>query len=87
MRSIFVDPSDGVPKTSEDDLLLWSEELGCGAIVLRACPVFIADSFDPSTLSAPLYCAYCVGKEIICTDPDAVFAAVAEGYELRKAER
>ncbi len=87
VRSIFVDPSDGVPKTSEDDLLLWSEELGCGAIVLRACPVFIADSFDPSTLSAPLYCAYCVGKEIICTDPDAVFAAVAEGYELRKAER
>ena len=85
IRSIFVDPVDGVPKTSTDDLLLWSEELGCGALTVSACPVFIADSFDVSKLSAPVYCAYCDGKEIICSDPDAVFTAIAYGYELRAA--
>ena len=82
VRSIFVDPADGMPKTAADDLLLWSGELGCGALALRACPVFIADAFDTSSLSAPVSYAYCDGNRIICNDPDAVFAAVAEGYVL-----
>ena len=82
VRSIFVDPADGMPKTSADDLLLWSEELGCGALALRACPVFIADTFDTSSLSAPVSFAYCDGSRVVCSDPDAVFTAVAEGYVL-----
>ena len=87
VRSVFVDPADGMPKTSADDLLLWSGELGCGEIILRTAPVFIADSFDPSPLGAPLYYAYCEGKNVVCSDPDAVFTAVADGYELRIAGR
>ena len=82
VRSIFVDPADGMPKTSADDLLLWSEELDCGALALRACPVFIADTFDTSSLNAPVSFAYCDGNRVVCSDPDAVFTAVAEGYVL-----
>ena len=56
--------------------------LGRGELTLRACPVFIADSFDPSQIADPAYCAYCEGTTVVCSDPNMAVPVVADGYEL-----
>lgn len=81
VRSIYLDPTDGMPKTAIDDLLLWSGKLGCGALVLRACDAYLADAFDPAALDVPdVYCAYCAQNTLYCTDPDARIPEVPDGY-------
>lgn len=85
IRSIFVDPADGMPKTAMDDLLLWSSERGCTDLVLMSFPVFVADSFDPAALEQMDCCyAYCSGKTLICNDPLVTFPLLAEGYSLKR---
>ncbi len=83
VRAAFVDPSDGLPKTAEDDLMLYSGTLGCAELLLRACPVFIADSFEPSALeSSDFGAVYCMDKKIVCTGGEVSFPVVDEAYEL-----
>ncbi len=50
VRSIFLDPADGMPKTALDDLLLYSGEAGVGEMLLTANRTFLKDTFDPAQL-------------------------------------
>lgn len=85
VRAIWLDPADGMPKTAIDDLLLWSDSLGCGALALAAAPVYVADAFTPEALAVPeLFCAYCEGRTIVCTDPRVTVSDPLEGYTIRK---
>ena len=81
VRSIYVDPADGMPKTAMDDLLLWSQERGCADLVLMGSPIFTADSFAPERLEQlDCFYAYCSEKTLICSDPMMEISALAEGY-------
>lgn len=85
VRAIWLDPADGMPKTAIDDLLVWSDRLGCAELALSAAPVYAADAFAPEALeTAGLYCAYCDGKTIVCTDPRMTVAQPESGYTVRK---
>jgi hypothetical protein len=41
IRTIYVDPSDGKCRTSADQMVLYSEEEGCAALLLRMIPFYI----------------------------------------------
>ena len=85
VRSIYLDPADGMPGTAIDDLLVWSGSLGCGALVLRAGEAYLADAFDPALLDAPgVFCAYCDRNILCCTDPDVRFPEVLDGYTVQQ---
>ena len=85
-RSIFVDPADGMPKTAADDLLLWSDDLGCGELVLRASSVFLREKMEPEDLDRLNCCyAFCADKTLFCSDPLVSFPMLAEEYALRQA--
>ncbi len=86
VRSIYVDPSDGLPRTALDDLLVWSSELSCGELALGAGGIFSQESFDPESLES-LGCSYlyCSGRLLICNDPTVRIPLVAEGYRLQQA--
>ena len=88
VRSIYVDPADGMPKTAADDLLLWSDTLGCGELALRAGAVFIGTELTQEALDR-LDCHYAFSEEktLFCSDPEVSFPLLAEGYALRQAER
>ena len=84
IRSIYVDPADGQPRTAAEELLLWSKVLGCGELLLRACPAFLAERLEPAGLDArDLSWAACEGKTLLCSDPQAVFPRIADGYTIR----
>ncbi len=88
VRSIYVDPADGMPKTAGDDLLLWSDTLGCGELALRAGAAFVGADLTQEVLDR-LGCHYvfCEEKTLFCSDPEVSFPLLAEGYALHQAER
>ncbi len=51
IRSLYIDPQDGVSKASLPELVVCSDELGCAQTALAAAGVFIADSFDEDALT------------------------------------
>jgi hypothetical protein len=52
IRTIYVDPSDGKCRTSAEQMVFYSEEEGCVALLLRMIPFYIADDFSEEELSA-----------------------------------
>ena len=86
VRSIYVDPADGMPKTAMDDLLLWSDKLGCGDLVLRGQRVFVRDRLEPGVIQTlDCFYAYCEEGVLFCSDPAVDFPVLAEGYTLQRA--
>ncbi len=86
IASIFVDPTDGQPKTALDELVVWSGEQSCGELLLQTCPVFIADQFDDAALTAAGVSFLTVQDHtILYNDPATQFVEVADGYTPRQA--
>ena len=50
VRFPYLDPSDGLCRAGESNLVCYSDSAGCAEILLRMLPVYIADSFDPMPL-------------------------------------
>jgi len=48
----FIDPKDGMSKSSTDNLLAYSEHLGCAQILLEVSPIYLADELDETALMA-----------------------------------
>ncbi len=86
VRSVFVDPADGMPKTAGDDLLLWSDTLRCGELALRGGSVFVGGKLTPEALDR-LGChfAFCEEKTLFCSDAQVDIPLLAEEYELQQA--
>ncbi len=73
ISSVFVDPADGVCKSSTDNLLCYSEKASCAEIVLACAPLFLTEELDESAL---------VGLA-----GDGIQTVWAEGKELRYTEQ
>ena len=50
IRTSYIDISDGLCKSSINDLLLYSKETECAEILMRSIPIYIADSFQEDEL-------------------------------------
>lgn len=75
IATIFLDPADGMSKSSIDSLVSYSETAGCAEILLQTGPVFIAEDFSADTLAAlsgeAIYSVWCEGNTLCYNEPDA----------------
>ena len=51
VTSTYLDPVDGMSKAAVSDLVVYSNDLSCAELMVRAASTFIADSFDAAALS------------------------------------
>ena len=52
VTTTYLDPADGMSKAAVTDLLVYSNDLSCAELMVRAAKAFVADSFDAATLTA-----------------------------------
>lgn len=64
----LIDPGDGQSKTSADQLVSYSKEVGCGELALSMLPLYVADDFDESLINEltekEVYSIWFEGKEL-----------------------
>lgn len=78
---LFLNPEDGMSRTSIDGILAYSRDAGCAEILLKIAPVFFAEDFDASALEG-IESVYCQGNTVICTEEDASFRITDDSYTL-----
>ena len=50
IRSMFIDPADGLDRTAAPEIAFCSFDSGCAALALEAAPLYISESLDPDAL-------------------------------------
>lgn len=79
----MLDPKDCMSKSSAHNLVSYSEDLGCGEILLRTAPLFVADRLDTQKLIAMaedgVYSVWFEGWNLMCSDPALELTINAEG--------
>ena len=82
ITTTFLDPADGTSKSSTDNLFVYSRDLGCGEILLRTSPVFIAEELDVPKLQNltgdGIYSIWGEGTDICYNESDANLTVKAE---------
>ena len=71
--SLYTDPTDGVCKSSTDNLTCYSQTASCAELVLSCAPLFLTETLDETAL---------VGLAA-----DGIYTIWAEGKELRFTEK
>lgn len=78
LYSRFVAEEDGLNKTSKNDLLLHSKDVGCADMILAAIPVYVTEKFSPKALSElskdGIYSVYCQDRMIYSNDSKVSFS-------------
>ena len=76
--TIFLDAGDGVSKSSLDNLVSYSEGLGCAEVLLKMLPVFVSDSFEENGLAYlardGVYSVWFEGDTLCYNEPDGAIA-------------
>jgi len=71
-RTSFIDITDGLCKSSKNDLVTYSKEYGCAEILLQMLPVYITDTFHEEALTSlaqnSIYSIYCEDSVIYYND-------------------
>ncbi len=86
ITTVYVDPADGASKSATDAITAYSRNMGCGEIVLKLAPVFIADEFDAYALEVlaqeGIESVRCYGNGVVCTDVETPVEIVDAGYNI-----
>jgi len=87
MRTPYLDPADGLCRNAVANLVCYAGDQGCGEILLKMAPVFIADEFQKDALAElkaiGINSIYCENSVIYPSDPDAVLTQLFENDEVR----
>ncbi len=82
----YVDPETGYYKSSVDDMIAYSGELGCAEIALKMSKVFIADSLDLNVindlLGSYIYSIWADDNKIYYNDEKAELADIYKDDEI-----
>lgn len=85
--SCHIDPADGRSKSAINDLMGYSDTLGCAEILMQMYPVYVADALDIDALqSLPVkgvQTVYCDGYTIITSDPGAQISSSYQKDEVQ----
>lgn len=65
---LFADPANGVCKTSAENLVSYSYDMGCADVLLRMLPGFVGDTF---AVPEGVYSVWCEG-EMICYNDEKI---------------
>jgi len=86
-RSAIADIEDGLSKGVTPAMIATSDSVGCAEMLLKLLPLYATDTLDEAALAAlteeKIHPLYCLGSEIVTTDPSVTLADVAEGYTVR----
>lgn len=81
-----IDSADGLYKSAVNNMVSYSDELGCADIALLTMPVYIADTLDTDRLTAlcenGIDTVWCRDAAIFYTDGDAVFDDICKTDEV-----
>lgn len=81
VRSMYLDPQDGLCRSAISDLVCTSREKGCGEILAEIMPIYIADRFQPEKLFTltGIESIYCLDRVIVHTDPELTLRQLYDG--------
>lgn len=86
VTSLFLDPADGRCRTSIDAMTLYSGELGCADIAMKAAPLFLAEVFDHEPLEKlaeqGIHSIRCHDKGVVCTEETVSLTLADPGYTV-----
>ncbi len=72
ITTAMVDPADGLSKSAVNNLLVYSKDQGCAQLLMKAAPVFVAESFDEQVLQdltgQKIYSVWFQNGELVSTD-------------------
>ncbi len=87
VRHPFVDTADGLCKNSLENLVAYSDGLGCADILLSVLPAYVADSFDSAALfkhsERGVHCIYFDGTDICYDEEGAVLNGIFENENIK----
>lgn len=82
ITSVYLDTADGTCKSAVDSLLSYSEDKGCGEILLQIAPLFTVDTLDVAALAGltteQVYCVWAEGDAICHTQENAALTLLPE---------
>lgn len=95
IRSVYLDVTDAVSRSSTDNLVLYGRTESCAALLLEAAPLFIAEELDEAALSAlarrDIHSIWGEGHTLRCTDPAALLELLPDSggadYRLVQPEK
>jgi len=80
VRTPYLDVKDGIPKSSLNNLVSYSESKGCAEILMEMIPVYISEMFNEQTIGelseSSIYSVYCKDSTIRYNDKDLVLSAL-----------
>lgn len=87
----YLDAADGLCRSAANNMVFYSESLGCAETLLAAIPVYIAEDVDADAVSAladgGIETIYCADSVIYYTEDGATFGDVYDGdgaaYEIK----
>ena len=80
-RTAYIDPADGLCKSSADSLILYSDTEGCADMLLSALPVYISDgAMEGPAGDTAAFSLWTAGDSILYNDPGISFSEV-RSYE------
>ena len=87
IRTPYLDVRDGFCKSAVSQLTCYSQEAGCGEILLQMIPVYIADSLQTEALTrlaqGGIYSVYCQDSKIRYNDPALILTSLYDGEDAR----
>ena len=91
IRTSYIDMTDGIAKTATDNLYVYSEQLGCAELLLKAAPVYATDDFSEGAVKElvpnGIYAIYCEDNTIKYNDASLVLTDLFDesGITYKKA--
>lgn len=92
IATAFIDPEDGMSKSSTDNLVAYSESAGCTEILLEIAPIFLADELDEVALDnlseqqMQIQTVWFEDTQLKCTQESLMLAATEDaetaGYKI-----
>lgn len=88
IRTAYLDPADGLSRAAASDLVVYASGRSCAEVLLRALPLYVADTLDTAALTAladeGIHSVRLEGEEIVATDPALVVEKAADGEETSR---
>lgn len=86
VRTLYLDPADGLCRGAADALTLYSPGWGCARLAMEAAPLFIAETLDREALrgleAEGVHAAVCQGRTIWTGGPPPAVSGLYDGFTL-----
>ena len=88
VRTMYLDPADGVCRASADSLTGCSRTLSCARLAMKLGPVFIADTLDTGALdrlaAEGVHTVCCRDRTLRVSDPSMPVTNLYQGYTVER---